>query len=169
MTGPSSFRRLGNPYPIDSFQTVSITTSSTQTVYSIGTVFSVSTINSMITVAMLPPSMWSSTVSYSASSLACWQSVRTSVSGVATFWPTTTGAASGVSLFSMVLSITATAKNNTATAIAVPQAAVKAIAGDLKSFTVNAVTGANLLALGNTQLFAPDGTEVMAVVWGLPY
>lgn len=165
MTGPSSFRRLGDPYPSGSVAT----TSSVATVFSIGTVFSVSTVNSMITVAMLPPSMWSSTVSYSASSLACWQSVGTTVSGVATFRPTTTGVSSGTSLFSMILSLTATAKTNTGSAIAVPQSSIKAIAGDLKSFTVNTVTGANLLALGNTQLFAPDGTEVIAVVWGLPY
>lgn len=169
MTGPSNFRRLGDPYPTNSWQTVSITTSSTQTVYSVGTVYSVSTVNSMITVAMLPPSMFSSTASYSASSLMCWQSCSTTNSGVATFRPTTTGISSGASLFSMILSVSATAKNNTGTAIAVPQASIKAISGDLKSFTINAVTGANLLALGNTQLFAPDGTEVMAVVWGLPY
>lgn len=169
MTGPSSFRRLGDPYPSSSWQTVSVTTSSTQTVYSIGTVYSVSTVNSMVTVAFAMPSMLSSTVSYSASSMQCWQSVRTTVNGVATFWPTTTGNASGTTLFSMIHSIGLTPKANTSSPVAVPGAAVKAISADLKSFTANVSTGVTLIVLGNTSIFAADGTEVFAVVWGLPY
>lgn len=141
MTAPLGSRRLGDPYFTGA---VSVQT-------------------------LVLPSMYSTTTPFSMLSMQCWQSVRTTVNGVATFWPTTTGASSGTSFFSAILSVQATAKANTALAIGMPWAAIKSINTDLKSVTVNVTTGTTLLSLGATLLFAPDGTEVFATVWGLPY
>lgn len=115
------------------------------------------------------PSMYSGTDLQSVGSMAMWQSIRTTVNGVATFYPTTTGTSSGTSLFQAIQSIALTAKANVATAVSMPSMALKSIATDSRSFTVNAVTGTVLGILGATVLFAPDGTEVMAIVWGSSY
>lgn len=155
----SLIRPYSEGYPI-STSTITVISSSTITVLSYSTT----------TVMMNAiPSMYSGTMLQSVGSLCMWQSVGTTTNGVATFYPTTTGASSGTSLFQVIQSVLLTAKANTASAVGVPTVAIKSIAVDCRSLTANVVTGTVLGVLGATTLFAPDGTEVMAVVWGSIY
>lgn len=155
----SLIRPYSEGYPV-SASTITVISSSTMTVLSFSTT----------TVMMNAiPSMYSGTALQSVGSLCMWQSVSTTNNGVATFYPTTTGASSGTSLFQAIQSVLLTAKTNTAIAVGVPTVAIKSIAADCRSLTANAVTGTVLGILGATVLFAPDGTEVMALIWGSSY
>lgn len=89
----------------------------------------------------------------------------TDANGVATFYATTDGTASGSALFNNIMTVHATTRNNTASAIAVPIASVKEISSG-KTITVNVVTGRNLLALGATTAFAGAGITVDLVILG---
>lgn len=153
-------RPYGEGFPV-SMSTMTVISSSTITV-----IISYSTTTVMMNAA---PSMYSGTDIQSVGSLAMWQSVRTTNTGIATFYPTTTGDSSGTSLFQTIQSVSLTAKANVAAAVSMPTIALKSIAVDCRSFTANAVTGTVLGILGATVLFAPDGTEIMAVVWGSAY
>ena len=96
-----------------------------------------------------------------------WNGTATTTGGVATFYPTNDGLATGTALFANVYAIQVTAVNNTAAAIGVPFAAVKALAGDKKSLTVNVVNGLNIAAVpSDTVAFAADGTSVYCTIIG---
>jgi len=96
-----------------------------------------------------------------------WTGSATTTSGVATFTPTDDNTASGNALFTNIYSVQATAQNNTGTAINVPSAAIKLIAANKKSITVNVVTGQNIGILGAASaVFAADGTVVTIQIVG---
>jgi hypothetical protein len=95
-----------------------------------------------------------------------WSDVQTTVSGVATFHPTVDGTGTGTALFANIFSVQATGEGNTAIMTAAPTCSVKAISGDMKTVTVNAITGAVLGILGATMVASADGTKVHALVLG---
>lgn len=95
-----------------------------------------------------------------------WNDSAQVTTGVATFFPTSDGTATGTALFTNIYSIQATASLNTSTATAVSLAGVKTIAANKKTITVNAVDGVVLAALGATMEFSPDGTYVYLTIIG---
>ena len=91
----------------------------------------------------------------------------TTSGGVATFYPTTTGAAGGTPLFSQILHTSTTAWINTASAIGVADTGGKSISSDLSTITFNVTVGTTVV-LGNLSIaFAPDGTSVTCLVYGV--
>ena len=90
-----------------------------------------------------------------------WTGTATTVDGVATFYLTDDGLASGNAIFANVFSIQASAEKNTADAKAAPFASIKSLSADRKTLSVNAV-------VSNTEggSFAPDGTKVYVLVIG---
>ena len=86
--------------------------------------------------------------------------------GVATFYPTADGTAAGMPCFSSIAAAFPAAELATGTMTAVPHATLKAVAGDLKSVTVNCSTATVLGVLGATALAAPDGTLVHLLILG---
>ena len=115
------------------------------------------------------PSFWSGTTPIVASGFVLWMSASTVVSGVATFYPTTTGAASGTTLFKDIAIAVVTAERNTASGVLVPASGIKSISADNRTVTANVVVGTTLLALGDTFLFASDATKVYCLLAGTPY
>jgi peptidoglycan/xylan/chitin deacetylase (PgdA/CDA1 family) len=90
----------------------------------------------------------------------------TTTLGVATVFPTSNGRALGTALFGTITGVEVTAELSTATAVAVPVASEKAIAADRRSVTVNVITGRNMVALGDSVVFAPNGTKVYVQITG---
>lgn len=95
-----------------------------------------------------------------------WNGVATTAGGVATFFPTDDNLITGNALFTNIYAAQVTASANVATAITVPVASVQLIAANKKSVTTNAIVGRNLVALGDTVAFAPDGTTVYLTLIG---
>jgi hypothetical protein len=92
----------------------------------------------------------------------------TTVNGIATCFPTTTGDAQGSPLFpGKILSISAIPYSDTSKAITVPMASVKSVSPDRKIVTFNVVTGS--VAQGSnkeTMQLAPNGTVVNVTMFG---
>ncbi len=95
-----------------------------------------------------------------------WFGTATTVGGIATFYPTDDGSASGNPLFVHILLVLPGATLDTTAPTAAPLTSLKAISGDRKSITVNCVTGIVLLAAAATLQAAPDGTVVNCMIWG---
>lgn len=95
-----------------------------------------------------------------------WQGKATTTRGIATFYPTVDEKSEGMAIFSRIDFYQVTVLRDTESAIDVPLGALKAISADLKSVTVNAITGTSLAALAPTVLFVPDGTEVCLFLTG---
>lgn len=96
-----------------------------------------------------------------------WQATATTASnGTVTFYPTTTGTASGTALFGTIANVCATPWNNTASATAVQVVGGKSISADLRTIVFNVVQGATLALGGNTFAFAPAGIAVMCCIVG---
>lgn len=95
-----------------------------------------------------------------------WNGKATTTSGVATFYPTIDGTSSSSPIFSMIDFYQITVLRNTSSATEVPSGALKEISSDLKSVTVNAITGDTLIVVGPTVIFVPDGTEVCLLLVG---
>lgn len=95
-----------------------------------------------------------------------WYGTATVSSGVATFYPTADGTASGTALFTNIHSVQAIAVNNTSSAIAYPSASINTVAANKKTITVNVCNGVNLGILGNTVVNAPNGTVVYLTLIG---
>lgn len=99
--------------------------------------------------------------------LKLWFGQASTVTSVATFYPTDDGTATGIPLFSMIYHVLATAQNNAADAVTLPLAALKSISADRTTVKVSAVVGMTLLALGATLGAAPDGTVVHCIILGV--
>lgn len=95
-----------------------------------------------------------------------WAGSAVTAGGVATFFPTSDGTGAGSPLFGAINHALALPSLNTATVVDVPTAAVKLVAADRKSVTVNVFRGTTLLALGATVRFAADGTSVTLFLAG---
>lgn len=95
-----------------------------------------------------------------------WFGTATTVSGIATFYPTDDGTGSGNPLFMNIAIALAGAKLDTTTPTASPLTSTKAIAADRKSVTVNCLVGVVLVAAAATLQLAPDGTAVNCMIWG---
>lgn len=93
-----------------------------------------------------------------------WHGQATTTSGVATFYPTSDNTGSGTALCSSIIGVQVSAEANTASAIVAPMASVKLVATDKKSVTVNVINGVNLLVLGASTAFAPNGTNVYLTI-----
>lgn len=93
-----------------------------------------------------------------------WKGTAVTAGGTATFFPTNNNTAGGAALFTVFDTVIACPQRNTSTAIQVPQSSIKTTT--LTTVVVNVVTGTNLLALGNTQVFAPDGLTVYLEITG---
>lgn len=97
-----------------------------------------------------------------------WLGKGTTTSGVVTMYPTHNNTSGGNPLFSSIIAAVAVATADTASAPDVPGAAIKAIATDRKSITVNVSVGKSglLASLVDSAAFAPNGTEVTVMAWG---
>jgi hypothetical protein len=95
-----------------------------------------------------------------------WFGAAPTTGGVATFYPTDDGTATGVPLFTNIAVVFSGASANIGAGVAVALTGTKLIAADRKSVTVNCVVGTTLLALGDTLIPAPDGTVVTCQLWG---
>ncbi len=95
-----------------------------------------------------------------------WFGTATTVSGVATFYPTDDGTGSGNPLFMNIAIALVGAKANVTAATDAPLTSIKLIAADRKSITVNCVNGVVLVAAAATLQLASDGTAVNCMVWG---
>ncbi len=95
-----------------------------------------------------------------------WVDVQVSATGIATFYPTDDGTPTGNALFSAIYASQFTPEANVALFTSVPRCALKAISADRKTVTVNVSTGTILGVLGATELAAPDGTKVHALIMG---
>lgn len=90
-------------------------------------------------------------------------------SGVATFFPTSTGLVGGTALFSTIYSVQATARASAITAITVPFCSVNSISADKKIIKVNAIKGITIAppAVGAaTTTFVPNGTIIYLTIIG---
>lgn len=95
-----------------------------------------------------------------------WVDVQVTTAGVATFYPTDDGTATGTPLFTAIYAAQFTPEANVSTFTSVPRAALKLVSADRKTITCNVSTGTVLGILGATELAAPDGTKVHALVMG---
>lgn len=95
-----------------------------------------------------------------------WVGSSTVTSGVATFYPTYDNSAASTAWFSNIWGIHALAESNTSTAIDIPGASLKTVSADKKQIDVNVIVGKNLLSLGDTIGFAPNGTRVWLTLIG---
>lgn len=98
-----------------------------------------------------------------------WTGMGKTTSGVATFYLTKDGTASGTPLISTFSSVQATAQSNTNIVINEAFVSMKGISADNTTITVNAVTATTINLLGSpTLLPAPDGTTIYLLAVGTP-
>lgn len=95
-----------------------------------------------------------------------WTGQATTTSGIASFFPTSDNTSGGTALFTNIYSVHATGEINTSTASSAVTASIKAIAGDKRTVTVNAISGLVLGVLGATTIFASNGTNVHLTIIG---
>lgn len=97
---------------------------------------------------------------------AVWFGGAPTVGGVATFYPTDDGTATGQPLFAIIGVVFHGAKFDTTLPTVMPLTSHKATSADRTTVTINCLVGTSLLALGPTLLPAPDGTLVYCQIWG---
>lgn len=96
-----------------------------------------------------------------------WQATANTVNnGTVTFYPTSTGTATGTAIFSTIVCASANPWNNTTSAIAVQFVGGKTISADLRTVVFNVVQGTNLALGGATTTFAPANIPVMCAIIG---
>lgn len=92
----------------------------------------------------------------------------TTTSGIATFNLTEDGTPTGTACFASITGINPIAERNTSTPIQYPNCSLKSISANKKQMEITVGNGTSLLALGATNVNAPDGTVVWLTVFGSP-
>ena len=92
----------------------------------------------------------------------------TTAGGVATVYATSDGTATGTAIFSQILYANASPWVNTSSATAAPMTSGKSISSDQRTLTFNVTSGTSLALGGATMVAAPNGTQVLCMIWGIP-
>ena len=100
-------------------------------------------------------------------SLRTWTTTAATASGVATFYATVDGTASGDALFSGLTNVHATAQTGSVAPLAQVWCSVQSISADLKVIKVACLTGSTVVVGGPSVATCSDGTLVYLSASGM--